>query len=247
MFRLLIVTLLLASLATPMTALSNTPLKVSFVGGAPLQTFQPRVIIPLLTEAFKRNGIAFEARHVASARALLLSNSGEADGELHRVKDFHAITNNNYPNLVRIDSELLTVHLTIYALGSKQKVSGWSDLSGKRVAYQRGRKNVERFLELDAPPSVISTTLTDYNAFTMLTKGYVDFVVSESPEGLMMIETVPEFGVIREVARLEATPIYAYMHSRHAKLAERIAKTLEEMKRDGSFQRIFRDAASYVP
>ncbi len=75
--------------------------EVHFVGGAPLDTYQPSVIVPILQEAFARNNINFKATHYPSARSLVMSNSGAADGELHRVYNFQEVSKGKYPNLIR--------------------------------------------------------------------------------------------------------------------------------------------------
>ena len=66
----------------------------TFSGGAPLDEYQPRVIISILTEAFAHHDIEFNAVHLPSLRSLEITNSGKLDGELHRVSNFKELTNN---------------------------------------------------------------------------------------------------------------------------------------------------------
>lgn len=210
---------------------------VLFVGGSPLDTYQPRVIVPLLEEAFRRNGIEFKAESYPSARSLMMSNSGEADGELHRVYDFAEVSEGRFPNLVRIESELLVIHLSVFS-EDPATINDWSDLKGADVAYQRGRQNAQNYLEKAVKPKHIHPKNSDILAFRMLANGRVGFVVSESFEGQRMIFKNDEFKDIREVGRLKETRIYAYMHKKHRELAKTIAATLEAMKQDGTYSRI---------
>lgn len=215
--------------------------RVHFVGGAPLDSYQPQVIVPLLEEAFRRNGISFSATGMPSSRALLMSNSGQADGELHRVYDFHDVSNGKYPNLIRVESRLMTVSLAVFSLNG-QPIEDWTQLQGHDVTYQRGRQNVQNHLSSILEGSNLHPKNSDLIAFRMAADDRMDYVVSEEFEGIRLIATTPELANLKKVGTLEETHIYAYMHKRHASLTKRIGATLEAMKQDGTFQRIFDNA-----
>ena len=111
--------------------------EVTFSGGAPIDGYQPRIIVPILKEAFKRNGIRFHAEYNSSLRSLQISNSGMVDGELHRVYEFAELSDGKYLNLIKIESKLLSVWLAAFA--SKDiKIETWNDLKGYNVIYYRG-------------------------------------------------------------------------------------------------------------
>ncbi len=162
--------------------------KITFSGGEPLDAYQPSVIVPVLTEAFKRIGIKFNAEYYPGLRSLMMSNSGETDGELHRDFEFHKISENKYPNLIRIEAKLLSVWLIAFAT-KDIKIETWHDLKGCDVAYYRGRKNVENFLNNSILPDQIHATTTDEEAFRMLAMGRVDVVISEGGQGHKIIAT----------------------------------------------------------
>jgi len=211
--------------------------KIVFSGGAPLDTYQPRVIVPILTEAFKRNGIVFEARYHPSLRSLMYSNSGRIDGELHRVYEFHEISDGKYPNLIRIESKLLSIWLSAFSIKEKE-IKKWEDLKDYKVIYYRGRKNVEKYLKANIPFEQVSTSVTDSQAFKMLAAGRIDVVISESVAGKQILTNNPAYRNIKEIAKLEETKIYSYINKKHKDLALKIAKTIEEMKQDGTFAKI---------
>lgn len=219
--------------------------EVLFVGGAPLDTYQPRVVVSLLKEAFKRNGIVFNAKHYPSTRSLELSNSGEADGELHRVHDFHTVSKGAYPNLVRIDSQLMSVYRAVFSR-NKRKIKSPEELKGFKVAYQRGRKAVEHDLGPLLGDEYLLPKNSDLTAFGMLAEGRVDYVVSESFEGQRMISANTNFKSIKEVGRLKEARIYAYMNKKHSDLARTIAATIQEMKRDGTYHQIVDDVRASI-
>ena len=220
------------------TSMAGTVKELTFSGGAPLNEYQPSVIVPILTEAFKRNGIRFNAEYRPSLRSLMMSNSGETDGELHRVYNFHKVSGGKYSNLIRIESKLLSVWLVAFA-SQKVEIETWNDLKGYKVGYYRGRKNVEKKLNTVLPPEQILTATTDEEAFRMLASGIIDIVISERLQGRKFIVGNPELSNIVEIASFDETKIYAYFHKKHKEIAPAIAKTIEEMKQDGTFSIIF--------
>ena len=83
---------ILATLTLCASASSFAVDSITFASGAPLDDYQARVVLPILTEAFAQQNVEFSAVHIPSLRALQISNSGMLDGELHRVAGFHEIT-----------------------------------------------------------------------------------------------------------------------------------------------------------
>jgi len=211
--------------------------EVTFSAGASLKEFQAQVIIPILIEAFKRNGVRFKAEHNPSLRSLQKSNSGAVDGELHRVRDFHKVSSGKYPNLIRIDSKILSVWMAAYAI-KDIKISRWKDLKNYNVVYYLGRKNVKTALSTIMPPSQVKMVGNDLQAFKILAAKRTDIVISESINGQTIINSSGEFKDIKEIARLHEATIYAYIHKKHKSLGIQVAKTIEAMKKDQSFHRI---------
>ena len=218
---------------------------ITFASGAPLYDYQARVIIPILTAAFKENSIEFNAIALPSLRALETSNSGQLDGELHRVYELHDITNNKYPNLVRINCELLVVELIAF---SKKAIyiKNWQDLSKYRIAYYRGRNNVSNHLNKLAIVPRVNQVNTDTQAFIMLAMDRVDIVISENKVGDNIISSDRRFTNISQVGHLEKTHIYAYMHKKHSALLPKIEKSLTQMKLSGQLQKIANKAEKHL-
>ncbi len=233
--------LALAGFITPVNTYAAQ--SVTFSGGAPLNSYQPKVIIPILKEAFRRKGVIFHAEHNPSLRSLELSNSGVVDGELHRVFNFHQVSNGEYPNLVRIESQLLSIWVTAFAT-KEFKISSWADLSNHKVAYYRGRKNVENFLKGIMASENIQTVNDDKQAFRLLANDRIKIVISELKEGINIIKSSDKFKKIKEISRLDETKIYAYIHKKHKDLARQVAQALEEMKKDGTFTRLLKSSVN---
>jgi len=159
------------------------------------------------------------------------------DGELHRVYDFHEVSAHKYPNLIRIESQLMVVSLAIF-VSNELQINSIDQLYGLSVAYQAGRKNVSTLLRNQYPEKNILAVTTDDQAFNMLATGRVDVVISESFLGKIITSQKTKFKNVREIHTVKGISIYAYINIKHAALATRIAATLDDMKKDSSFQRI---------
>lgn len=216
--------------------------ELHFTGGAPFDTLQPTIIIPVLTETFRLMGIQFTSEYNPSARSLELSNSGKRDGELHRIYDFHDITDGTFSNLVRIDTPIMSVWLSFYTKIENITVESIEELKPYTVAYYRGRQNIQKMLDGVLPSNQINLVLTDEQAFRMLAAGRIDIVISESREGKSIINRDDSFAGIYELAKIDETKIYAYIHKKYHFLLPKINETLLLMKKNGSYQRIIDDA-----
>jgi len=210
---------------------------ITFASGAPLDGYQAKVVLPILTEAFAQQNIEFTAVYIPSLRALKISNSGMLDGELHRVAGFHEITQNKYDNLIKIDHKLLSVYLAIFAK-EDLIVDNWDDLNHYALAYYRGRKNVDTYLSHVGAQYGIYKVNTDKQAFHMLASNKVDIVISESHLGNTLINSNSNLSGIKEIKRLDKTDIYAYIHNKHQSLIPALISSLQQMKSQGKFEQI---------
>lgn len=211
-----------------------------FSSGAPAEDQKPIVIIPLLTEAFRRLGLEFEAVHRPSRRSVVSSNSGETDGGLHRVHNFHEITQNQYPNLIRINVELMRTNIAFFARKGSG-IASMKDLEGKTIAYRGGRRFLERVVG-DIPGAKAVAVNAEMQVFELLAKGRVDVVGTETAMGAFLIAQNPALMEIEEVLHIHQTRIYSYINKKHAHLVTPLEAALMSMKKDGTFDAISRAA-----
>lgn len=131
--RTLLITLLLASLATAHAKPPDLPLRFAIIDDVP----STHLAVRLLNAAYKELGLSLTTETVPSRRALMLADMGEVDGDLFRI----ASVGDQYPNLVRVPYPLLN--------GQLDAVTGNPDLTGLqsldetdttrlRVAVRRG-------------------------------------------------------------------------------------------------------------
>ncbi len=203
-----------------------------------MDSYQSMISYPLLKEAFKRIGIEFEVKSFPSSRALLMSNSGALDGELHRVYEFHEVSNGKFPNLVRIECQLLSSYTGVFSSKHNVKINNWEDLKGSTVGYRGGRHNIEKNLSGVLQESNIFIQTSELSLFRMAEKGLLDYIISDSIEGKKFLYLYPDLKDVKEVGRLNEMRIYAYINKKYSDLAPKIAESLNEMKHDGTFQAI---------
>jgi ABC-type amino acid transport substrate-binding protein len=84
---------------------------------------------------------------------------------------------------------------------------------------------------------------TDRAAIRMLAKKNVEFAIVEFNAGNGIIRSDLKFNNILSLARLTDLRIFAYMHKRHAKVAKKVATTLDKMKSQGDFRSIVAKAS----
>jgi polar amino acid transport system substrate-binding protein len=228
-----------------LTPLSSQAVEeITFTGGQPLNQYVPSIIIPVLTEAFKRNGIRFKAVHHPSLRSLVYSSTGALDGELHRVYGFPSASGGKYPDLIRIESELLTTWLAIYA--TKQiTFDSWEDLKEHKVSYSLGKKVLDNILSQLLPKEQILVANSDTQAFKMLSGGLVNVVIAGSRTGVDLLEAHSQFSNIKKVKNVHPIRMYSYIHKKHKQLAVKIADTIEQMKKDGSYAKIVESVINF--
>ncbi len=235
-----ITTVLFMVLSTPLSAQES----FVFSGGAPLSSPIPSIVIPLLSEAFVRNDLSFEAEYNPPIRSLQLVNAGEKDGELHRTAKLDKTA---YENLHQIDSKLLSVWETVYAVRKDLNIQSWEDLRDLEIAFARDRELTKRRLAELSMFDNVTEAKSHKEAFMMVAAGRADVAITDNLLGWQTINTYrEEFAEISVVGSLEETELYAYIHKKHLALASQLSTTLERMKADGSFQRIVDDVINWL-
>ncbi|XHS77794.1 hypothetical protein ACFJGW_19070 [Burkholderiaceae bacterium UC74_6] len=186
--------------------------------------------IALLREAYARLGLKLQEVDVPAERALRMSNDGSLDGEALRVEGLEQI----YPNLIRVPVAVLATSVEAIAVDPSIRVSKWEDLRSLSLCIPHGIKAIE-----------------------LRTAGMRTYAVNSSQQIIKMLQIKRcQVGVIasptwvdyesldwtgiRFAGRLEAVPLYHYLHKRHAKLVPRIANALEQMRKQGAIARMQR-------
>ncbi len=200
----------------------------------------------IYSEAFSRLGHRVRIISLPSERSLIETNAGNFDGEVSRVQGFDF--ENRYPNLMLVPEQLSTVNVAAFAVDPKAEFDGWPGLarSSDFIAYRRGDKIIEARLSRYADPSKIIPAKDLVHGARLLVSGRAAVLIT-SPEIFAGVLQMEEFrdAAIHRIGDMESVDAYPVLHIDHADLAPKLAGVLREMKRDGSYYRIFEDPLSH--
>lgn len=185
----------------------------------------------LLGEAFNGIGVDVTLVRTPFRRALINANAGIEDGDPLRAPGFEQ----EYPNLVQVPESVLDLDFVALALRTDVQVRGWNDLSRYSLAYVNGWKIFER--RVPAGPNVATVRNLD-QLLPMLTSGRADLVLVDRWEGLWLAR---QAGLVARPQEppLARVPMHTYLHRRHAALVSPLAAALAELKRNGTWQRLY--------
>lgn len=187
----------------------------------------------VVTEMFSRMGLQGRVnRYVgASARALQMSNSGEDDGEALRIGGLEK----KFTNLMPIPESIISNDFVAYSRKGMVPIRDWNGLKPHSVTYLLGwqifKSNVK-----DAK-NVTEVRGVD-QLFSLLKLGRVDVSLYEKWQGLYQVRQL-KMEVMVHDPPLASIPMFMYLHKKHQALVPKAAQALAEMKRDGTYQKIF--------
>lgn len=169
----------------------------------------------------------------ASERSLLNANEGIDDGQALRVAGLEHL----YPNLIQVPEPVIMNDFVALSMRHRFATPGWGALKPYTVSYIIGWK----IFEANVPPGTLRTTVREAEQlFTLLARDRVDVVLYERWQGLAQARR-SGLRVQAMEPPLLSTPMYMYLHKKHAALVPRVAQALARLKRNGVYQRIQAD------
>ncbi len=225
--------LLLVFLLYPVAgALSEEPLRINNSIKPPFSTKDETGFLDLLLrELFRRMGREVVFVRLPSERALMFSNAGKSDGEVPRIAGLEK----KYINLIRVPEKVVDYDFVSFSR-SPCEGGSWESLSGRSVGFIIGWK----IFENNVPETVPVLRLTSpLQLFTLLERDRVDTVLYERYAGQRIIKKKGFIDVSECDRPLAIKPMYLYLHKSRSGLVSKVAETLREMKRDGTYERIF--------
>lgn len=199
---------------------------------APLNTeHQDGFVDELLREALKRVGYKIIIQRLPAERGLRNANAGLIDGEMTRVKGIEKL----YPNLVRIPEKIMDWEFCVFSRKTIPMKAGWESLVNKEVAFITGWK----ILEKNVPASAsVTRTRSSEQLFTLLKINRTDFIIYERWGGNRTVLNMKLSKVRMLKPCLVTREMYSYIHKKHKLLVPLIARSLREMKKDGSYSKL---------
>lgn len=215
-------------------ALAAPPLVLNTDGAPPHSRpdgtgFEDRIV----TEAFRRIGLAVKLVQLPSERALQNADRGIDDGNYVRIAGLSV----QYPNLIMVPEPVSEFPFTAFTRDPGLKAADWADLRARRTAIVTGWKIAERNLE--GAPS-LTRVRDEESLFSLMDKGRVEVVVSSLHTGNAILRARGYAGIRALEPPLSVQPMYLYMNKKYAGLVPKLAEALRDMRRDGTLQRLTR-------
>jgi len=182
-------------------------------------------------EAFRRARLELRLEKLPAGRALLLSNSGVADGELNRLSGIET----QYPNLIRVPEKLGDWYFA--AFSKDASIPGRLEaIRGRTVGIIQGWKIYESALA--GAKDVITVDDAD-QLFRLLQLDRIEVALYERVMGLAYLK---EHG-IRGLRVLEpplfTRETFIHLHKSSAEWVPALVAALRAMKQDGTYQRAY--------
>lgn len=186
----------------------------------------------LVAAVFREVGVQAEVMvyPAASERSLLNANEGIDDGQALRVAGLEQI----YPNLIRVPEPVILNEFVALSVRHRFATPGWAALKPYTVTYIIGWK----IFEANVPSETPRTPVREADQlFTLLAQDRADVALYERWQGLAQAR---RSGLPVQVMEppLASTPMYMYLHRKHAHLVPKVAQALARLKQDGTYQRI---------
>lgn len=238
MRAIIILLSILFATGMPLTASASNQTHFRF-GAVEKSTFIAQFHNKTLVEAFRRNGLTCEIVMVPDLQTLSeMVDEGVLDGDTRRVKNF--AKNGEHPGYVRIDESVFSLEIRPYSQ-SEYPIESWSDLGrpGLTLGYIKGSEFVEHSLEKHAPQTPARRYDSRLEAIRALRDGEVQIVIIANQylaREILQLEEFQDSGIY-ELPALAKIDIYSYFYREHEDLAPVIAKTLRQMKKDGTIQK----------
>jgi len=166
----------------------------------------------------------------ATERGMRNANEGVDDGLAMRVAGLER----QYPNLIRVPEPVAFNDFVAMSIKYRFATTGWDSLLPYEVSYILGWKVFEQ----NVPTAKERTLVRDAEQlFTLLARDRTDVVLYERWQGLALTQAM---GLQVQVLEppLVRTPMYIYLHKKHAALVPRVAQALVKLKRNGTYDRI---------
>ena len=183
-------------------------------------------------EAFYRLGMEIEVPYFPTERSLKMADGGLTDGELNRVAGMEK----NYPNLVRVDENMMDFQFVGFALQQPPLMEGkWENLKLYQVGFIKGWKILEANIG-DYPN--ITLFHSAEALFQGLVRGRVDIIIYGKLIGLAVMKELGINNVTVLQHPFASKKMYMYLHKKHRSTAPAVADALSQMKRDGVYDEI---------
>ncbi len=229
--RLLNVLLLALGLILSISV-SHAEEKLILAGGGdendPLDNISKEVLI----EAYRKIGVDVRFLTLPPARALIMSNEGQLDGEMHRIKGI----DKHFKNLVMVSIPINRIEVVVFTKKKAMNINRMSDLKPYLIGIKIGVKFAEEITQ----KMNVHKVVREEQLFKMLNNNRLDAVLSVHLVGLQTIRKLKFKRIYDLKPPLVTKKLYHYLHKKHQDIVPRITKSLKEMEKENSIQEIYK-------
>lgn len=186
----------------------------------------------LIREVFRRIDVEAEVIvYQTASKSLNNANQGIDDGAALRVKGLEQ----KFPNLVRVPEKLMDNDFVAYSINLDVTTDDWSSLDDYRIAYINGWQIFQNNLDNHKKTT---KTKNAQQLMDLLTSGDVDLVLYERWQGLWRAKQLG-ISLSSHEPPLAVREMFMYLNNKHQDLVDPAAAALSDMKKDGTYQKIF--------
>ena len=192
----------------------------------------------IVNEAFRRIGLKSRVVFTPNERSLISVNEGMFDAEINRVAGMEK----KFNNLIQVPEPNMTMHFVAFAT-KNIPITDWGSLRLYKIGLEKGWKILEQNTH-DFPH--VKRVMNVNQLFLMLEKGRLDVALYSKILGYEWINKLDCEHIKHLDPPLASKDMFLYLHKKNAKLAIPLAKALQEMKRDGTYDRIVQETTGLL-
>ena len=217
---------------TTSNAWSNNNTLATRVITTPSTTSEVSVVLgkQIIRKLYDSCGLDIRYLDVPAARAVLMAEKGQSDGELARIP---MAVNDNAP-LLPLTTPIQEARLVSVVLNGKAGDSKAS-LKGKRIGFLNGYRMIARVLPEDVTQVATSDT---FQLIDLLERGRIDVALTLEWDALAAKRKNPNLSIGEPLLQ---APLYHWVHESRKDDIPCLSRALESMKASGEIDQIIRD------
>ena len=184
-----------------------------------------KICARMLEKVYENLGIRIRIQAFPANRALILSNSGEFDGEVQRIDGIEE----NYPNLIKVPEPIFVLEASVFVKNAEITIEGWSSLKTYRIGIPRGIKYLET--NTDGMNRIIASSIEQL--FYLLDASRVDIVIISTNYGKEFLENHRNLNIMLITPPIIKVPLYHYLHKKHKAIVSIVKDNIKQLKEEG--------------
>jgi len=185
----------------------------------------------VLIEAYEKIGVKVEVLRVPSKRSLTMSNSGQSDGEVHRIK---SITQ-KFTNLVQSPVSINHVEIVAFSKYPGTIINNEEELASYSIVYHKGAVVFEKLTE--GFPHVKTVSISK-QGLMMLANDRAEIFLGDSLSGPATVRENNIQGVYMLSPPVKTIHMYHCLNKNKSYLIPQITQVLKAMEASGRIKEI---------